>query len=51
MPGFNWRVPSEQVQMHGQVIGGDAAPAVGMGGGDWRNQLPSGVRHKMVYKM
>lgn len=45
MPSTNWRVAN------GQVVGGEAVAAVDMGGGDWMNKLPSGSRHKIVYKM
>ncbi|KAL8545667.1 hypothetical protein ACS0TY_005705 [Phlomoides rotata] len=43
MPGTNWRVANELVQMHG----GEAVAAAG----DWRNRLPSGSRHKITYKI
>lgn len=51
MPSTNWRVPSVPVQMRGQVTIAEAAAAMGRGGGDWRNHLPSGSRHQTVYKM
>lgn len=51
MDGNNWRTAQGQVQMPGQVIGGEAVTSGGMEGGDWRTQLQQDSRQRIVNKM
>ncbi|XP_047955267.1 mediator of RNA polymerase II transcription subunit 15a-like isoform X2 [Salvia hispanica] len=51
MDGNNWRTAQGQVQMPGQVIGGEAVPSGGMEGGDWRTQLQQDSRQRIVNKI
>lgn len=51
MDNNSWRSAQGQVPMPGQVIGGEAVPAAGMEGGDWRSQLQQDSRQRIVNKM
>ncbi|CAA0828629.1 Mediator of RNA polymerase II transcription subunit 15a [Striga hermonthica] len=51
MDSNNWRASQGQVQIPGQVIGGESAPNAGMEGGDWRTQLQPDSRQRIVNKI
>ncbi|KAG8364005.1 hypothetical protein BUALT_Bualt19G0081300 [Buddleja alternifolia] len=51
MDSNNWRAAQGQVQIPGQVIGGEAVAAVGMEGGDWRTQLQPDFRQWILNKI
>lgn len=51
MDSNNWRTAQGQVQIPGQVIGGEAVTAAGMEGSDWRNHLQADSRQRIVNKM
>ncbi|XP_042063120.1 mediator of RNA polymerase II transcription subunit 15a-like isoform X1 [Salvia splendens] len=51
MDNNSWRSAQGQVPMASQVIGGEAVPAAGMEGGDWRSQLQQDSRQRIVNKI
>ncbi|KAL3629921.1 hypothetical protein CASFOL_026233 [Castilleja foliolosa] len=51
MDSNNWRAAQGQVQIPGQVMGGDAVANPGMEGGDWRTQLQTDSRQRIVNKI
>ncbi|KAL3622686.1 hypothetical protein CASFOL_033294 [Castilleja foliolosa] len=51
MDSNNWRATQGQVQIPGQVMGGDAVASPGMEGGDWRTQLQPDSRQRIVNKI
>ncbi|GER32927.1 transcription cofactor [Striga asiatica] len=51
MDNNNWRASQGQVQIPGQVMGGESVPNAGMEGGDWRTQLQPDSRQRIVNKI
>ncbi|XP_011087375.1 mediator of RNA polymerase II transcription subunit 15a isoform X2 [Sesamum indicum] len=51
MDNNSWRAAQGQVQIPGQVMGGEAVAAAGMEGGDWRTQLQPDSRQRIVNKI
>ncbi|KAL0384837.1 UNVERIFIED_CONTAM: Mediator of RNA polymerase II transcription subunita [Sesamum radiatum] len=51
MDNNSWRAAQGQVQIPGQVMGGEPVAAAGMEGGDWRTQLQPDSRQRIVNKI